>query len=465
MKSWKKMAALVSVIVLILLASDTVWGQRPKSKTSRTTETPPEVEEKPPERQKILPGAVPPSLISEPYGTLGLEPAGGPLAPYGNAAAYDSLLRGWRSRRLGKFIITPYLAANGLYRSNIFLTPVDKKSDFIVVLSPGLKVELPIAGRHRLSVGYLGRSFIYTNFSRQSYYNQNINADLTFNFRGGTRLRLGNTFRLATEERNSLFALRRRYWRNTPYVIISHAFADRWKLRGSYQFDTLQFVKKRDEFNNYLEQNLGATLFYKFLPKTAVLLEYIFTYREYPSFSSSNHYSHSPLVGLTWSPTAKLSGTLKFGYSFRAYETSLSQRNNNPENWILSAELLYRLSRYTNITLNARRSFRDDVDFGNNAYRSTGLWVSLNHNWHYFRVNSYATFFYINNDYLNSAFDALGNFERRLDNIVGAGVGLSRPITRWLRARIDYNYINRGSNFFGFSYNDHRFLFGLATSF
>lgn len=458
-------AAVVAMLATVLLAQGAVQGQEPGKEAVPANAKPAATEEKPSEQPMDQPGYVPPSLTPDPYGLLGLDPAAGPLAPYGNAAAYDTLLRGWRTRRLGKLLVTPYFSTNGLYRSNIFLTPVDKKSDFIVVLSPGIKAELPIAGVHRLTVGYLGKNYSYTGFPGESHYDQDINADLTLNFRGGTRLRVGNTFRTATEERNSLFARKRQYWRTTPYLTLSRTFADRWKLQGAYQFDTLQFVKSDDNNNNYFQQNLGATLFYKFWPKTAVLLEYIFTYRDYPNNSTGNNYTNSPLLGLTWSPTAKLSGTLKLGYTFKTYENHVSDRNNNPENWILSAELLYRLSRYTNITLNARRSFQEDLDFGNSGYRSSAVWVTVNHEWHFFRTYSYATFFYINNDYLSSEFDPQGNYDTRLDNIIGCGVGLSRPITRWLRARVDYNYVNRNSNFFGYGYNENRVLFGLASSF
>jgi hypothetical protein len=458
-------AAVVAILATLLLTQGVVWGQDPESPPASSTAIPAETEEKPSTRPMEEPGFVPPALTPDPYGILGLEPTGGPLAPYGNAAAYDTLLRGWRSHRLGKFLVTPYLAGDGLYRSNIFLTPVDKKSDFIFLISPGIKVELPIAGVHRLSVGYLGKSYIYTGFPSESHYDQDINADLNFNFRGGTRLRLGNTFRTATEERNSLFAQKRQYWRTTPYVTLSRAFADRWKLQGAYQFDTIQFANSRDKANNYLQQSLGGTLFYRFWPKTAVLFEYIFTYRDYPSYALGNNYTNSPLLGLTWSPTAKISGTVKFGYTFKTYENHLSGRNNTPENWILSAELLYRLSGYTNITVNAQRSFQEDLDFGNTGYRSSSVWVTVNHEWHYFRIFSYANFFYINNDYLNETFDPAGNFDTRLDNIIGCGIGFSRPITRWLKARVDYNYVNRNSNFFGYGYNENRVLFGLSSSF
>ena len=65
-------------------------------------------------------------------------------------------------------------------------------------------------------------------------------------------------------------------------------------------------------------------------------------------------------MGLTWAPTAKLSGTIKFGYTFASYETRVPGRNNNPDSWSLSAQLLYRFSRYTNLSLTAQKSFQQD---------------------------------------------------------------------------------------------------------
>ena len=192
---------------------------------------------------------------------------------------------------------------------------------------------------------------------------------MTLNFKGGTTIRFGNTFRAATEEVNSEFSQKRQYWQTTPYLTITRALADRWKLEGAYQCDILQFTKKINQVNNYGQQNAAVTLFYRFWPKTSALIEYIFTYREYPSFSVDNNYAHSPLIGLTWDPTAKITGTVKFGYTFKQYDTDLPERNNSPENWIMSANLLYRYSRFTNLTITAQRAFQEDVDFANQAYR------------------------------------------------------------------------------------------------
>lgn len=464
MKIWGRTLVLATGMLLLSVGAGPVWGEAPQQ-SGTTTEIPAEMKEPPPTKPVEPPPGYAPSIpAATPYGTLELGPSSGYLAPYGNPTAYDSLLRGWRSHRLGKALVTPFLEADGLYNSNIYLTPTNKLGDFIFVLSPGLRVEVPIAGRHRFSVGYLGSGFIYTTYGANSHYDQNVNVDMTFNLKGGLSLRFGNFVRLATEERNSEFSTMRRYVRETPYFVVAYAFADRWRLEGIYQFDLLHFTNNAYSVNNYNLQNMGVTLYYRFLPKTAALVQYIFTYKDYPSSSVDNVYSHTPLVGLTWDPTAKLSGTVKFGTTFQNYETHVAGRSNSPESFAMSLNLLYRFSKVTNFSVTAQRGFYQDVDFGNSDYRSTGVWLALNHEWSYFRVSSYASFFYIKNDYVNATPDTTGQVERRHDDIVGVGVGLSRPITRWLRVRADYSYSNRSSDFAGYGYNNHKVLFGLQTS-
>ncbi|MCL4504065.1 MAG: hypothetical protein M1438_19755 [Deltaproteobacteria bacterium] len=54
---------------------------------------------------------------------------------------------------------------------------------------------------------------------------------------------------------------------------------------------------------------------------------------------------------------------------------------------------------------------------------------------------------------------------KRNDNFTSFGAGLSRPLTKWLKLRVDYLYNNRGSNFSFFAYNEHKVLFGIQSSF
>ena len=463
MRLWGKIVILA--MWLLFLAAAPASAREGKSKDVSEPEGPVEVKPPPPERPVeppgYFPGLIPPSSI----GTIEEGPVWGLIAPYGNSAAYDNLLRGWQSHKIGQVTVTPYLELDGIYRSNIYSTPSDKKGDYITSIAPGIRAEMPIAQRHLLSLGYIGAGFIYSTYGNQSHYDQNFNADLALNPQGRMSFRLGDTLRLATEERNSEFSTNRQYLRNTPYFMATYKFADRWKLEANYQLDTLEFARSVDRFNNYNQQTAGATLYYRFLPKTALLAQYIFVYRAYPSFSQDNTTSHSPLVGLTWDPTAKLSGTIKVGYTFANYETSLVDRNNNPDSWTMSAQLLYRFSRYTNLSVLAQRSFQQDPDYFNSAYNNSAVWVTLNHEWNKFKVASFVSFFYMNNAYLNPTLDAAGQFQTRNDNIVGVGVGLSRQLTRRLRVRAAYSYLNRSSNFPGYGYNDNKVLVGLQSSF
>ncbi|MBW1918312.1 MAG: outer membrane beta-barrel protein [Deltaproteobacteria bacterium] len=468
-------------VLLTGLYQDQTWAAEPDPPAGRSevgeTEKAQELlewqqqvrEEEEQRREEAAPAARPEFFpVIEPVRpseNLQVGPATGTLAPYGYAWAEDTLSRGWTFHRLGPFRVSPFLAYNGIYRSNIYQTSTDKKSDYVNNLRPGLSLELPLAHRHRLSLGYLGDYFIYSSHSTDSHYDHNVNADANFNFRGGLSLGFGSAYRHATEERSAVVGRKRRYDRTTPYFKAAYAFADVWKLETNYQFDNLDFAKAIDRQDDYQYHTGGATLFYKFWPKTAALVQYIIQGRVYPNRSINDSLSHSPLIGLTWDPTAKLSGTVKFGYTFREYDTDLAGRNNSPNSWALAMQTLYRYSRYTNLALTAQRSYQDDVDFGNNAYENSAVYVTLNKHWHYFRTDSYLAFYYINNNYVNVAADPVtGRLKERDDDIISVGCGLSRPFTSYFRLRLDYNFINKDSNFSTYSFNEHRLLFGIETS-
>jgi hypothetical protein len=464
-----------SVLVLITFTTfsfGTVWGQEYPA-TGTEEELPPkkEIPEKVlPKVPTEAPGYFPRGMAPSPASSLELSnitttlgPVSGVLAPYGNPAAYDTLARGWVTNKLGVFRVTPFLEYDGLFRTNVFQTSSDKQSDFANIINPGLRFELPIAQRHRLSLGYLGNYFIYSRFNELNHYDQNANLDLLLNLRGGLTARLGNAFRYATIEPTSDQPRSRPYYRDTPYVNIDYNVSSKTKIQGFYQFDLLDF--QVGDVNSYGYQTGGVALYYKFWPKTAALAQYIFSSYNYPNSSSSNSITNSPLIGLTWDITAKLSGTAKFGYSFINYEKNLPDRNNSPSNWIMSVQTLYRFSRYTDLTLTVQRSRQDDVDFNNSPFWSTGIFVNLSHDWHYFKTTTYMGFAFINDSYINSTFDINKGFLTREDNFLYLSFGASRPITRWLRFRVDYNYANRSSNFTGYNYNEHRVLFGIQTSF
>jgi hypothetical protein len=462
----------LALISLTTFGPGTVWGQEtPLAGTEEEVPPKKEMPEKvlprvPAEAPGYFPAGLPPSPASSlemSNITQTLGPTSGPLAPYGNPAAYDTLLRGWQAHKLGVFRVSPFLEYDGMFRTNVFSSHTDKQSDYVNVINPGLRFELPLAQRHRISLGYLGNYFIYSRLGNLSHYDQNTNADLLLNFRGGLSVRMGNAFRYATIEPSAEEPRKRPYFRDTPYLQAMYTLTDRWKMQGYYQFDLFNFSENIDKTNDYQEQAGGATLFYRFWPKTAALAQFIVTDRTYTNSPKDSNTIYSPLAGLTWEPTAKITGTAKFGYSFTSYHQSLPERNNSPGGVVMSVQTLYQYSRYTNVSLTVQRSKQDNIDFNNSPFWNTGIFVNLTHDWHFLKATTYAGVAFINNSYINPSLDVT-TFKRREDNNIYLSAGISRPITRWLRLRLDYNYLNDASNFSGLGYNEHRILFGIQVA-
>ena len=465
----------ICLVMLMVWCSAGVAATAPQSETVVPTEEEAAPAQKPPEKPpEFLPPSYYPGIVPyAPYTTtFSPSPSTGMLAPYGYGPAEDTLARGWVTHPLGPVLVTPYMEYDGIFRTNVFETYNDKKSDYVNAIDPGVKFQLPIeGGQHNLSLGYLGNGFFYSRYGDLSHYDNNVNADAEFNW-SKLGVKFGSAFRAATEEPSAtvgppfLIGQERFYYRTTPYFSTTYKVADLWSIEGNYQFDDLYFPNQQNRIDDYQYNTVGATLFYKFWPKTSALVQWITVFRSHPYDSEENNTVQTPMVGLTWEPTAKLSGTVKFGYTFANYWQSLPDRNNSPGAFAMSLQTLYKISRYTQVSLIAQRGIGEDVDYANNPYITTGLFLTLSHFWHALNVTSYVSFAYYNDAYLNDTQDSsTGAFLKRNDNYESFGVGLSRPITKWLRVRLDYLYDNRGSNLSYAPYNEHKVLLGLQTSF
>lgn len=463
----------LGMVMVIFIFSGTSWGEeaaptpvQPKFKTEVEEERPPELkpELKPSQGPESFPSVVPPQRSQ----TLEIGPASGILAPYGNPTALDTLRLG-KALKAGPLQVAPYLETDIGYRTNLFQTPNDKRATSVFAFNPGMYMELPLAQRHKISVGYLGNGITYPSkdLDNYSHYDNNVNVDASFNFPGGLSLRAGNYLKVATEEPTTSNIHQRFYHQWTPYFLANYAFADKWKVQAIYEFNKLYFAKSAQSPQNDYNENVGGlTLYYKFWPKTSVLGQFVVSQRTYPSQKISNNYTYTPMVGLTWDATAKLTGVIKAGYTMKDFEsTRLSSLNQTPSTPALSAQVTYKFDRRTNLALTAQRSIQQDVDVsGNAAYTNMGIYLTLSHEWAFWRLSSSANIAYTFNDYINRSLNPGDGRQFRQDSIIFTGVGLSRPLTRYLKLKLDYSYNNRASNFNGFGYNEHRILFAIQAT-
>ena len=380
--------------------------------------------------------------------TLQVRDMTGILAPYQYSGAMDNLQLGWRGHQVGPFLMTPFFGYDSLYRSNIFQTYSHKQGDWLNLFSPNLNVQVPWGQTHSLSFAYLGNYFLYSRLTNNSHADNNFNTELRLNFPKGLEIRGGATFRAAQEEETATTPLRA-YQRFTPYFQATHHLADKWEIQGNYQYDLLQFSGETNQQNNRQDNNVGATLFYKFWPKTSFLVQYLYQRRDFPNEPTSNNSTHAPYLGLTWDPTAKLSGTIKFGYSWTTFDTQVPGRDNNLNAFSMSIQTTYRYNRYNQFSLVAQRSLQQDLDTAfNQPYENTAFYLTWNRKWESFKIQSEVVFSYANNSYINDQFNSATNsFQKRLDNVTSIGINVLRPLTPYLRVRVYYQYQNRSFQF------------------
>ena len=421
------------------------------------------------------PRITPQELVPEenilPRTTLEVGPLTGPLAPYGTALEVVPPGRGGLS--VGVVRVVPFIGYNPLYRTNIYQSYSNKISDVLHLFRPGLSMEIPLAG-NAVFLNYLGNGFVYTKNSQNDHFDHNLVGGTVLKFPAGLEIQAGVGYRNAVEEQSSTTGQQRPYQRVIPTIQISRRLADKWLIQGNYQFDMYQFAQPENSFDNRQTHNAALTLFYKFWPRTALLFQYVAQVQNYPDFSIGNNFSQTPFLGFTWDPTAKLSGTVKFGYTFKSYDTAVPGRDNNPNSFAMSLQLLYRYSRFTQFILVAQRSNQNDLDYHNASYENTAFYFTWQKNWHYFNINSFITVSYAFNYYNSYSPFALGSngfilpsgFQpKRQDNLYGVCVGLNRPLTKYLKIRFDYRYYNDGSTYPNISYMQHWVGLGLQTTF
>jgi hypothetical protein len=469
---WK--IGLLVWLIVVLIAPVWAWAQAGEGAKAAIPEVkeeaPPEKKpEKPPEKKPPeMPGYIAgPKVPEQPGTTLEVGPTTGIMAPYGYSGGMDTLARGWQSpHRLGVVRFSPFMEIQQTFNSNIYSTTSDKKSDFITSFNPAMRLELPMAQRHLVSLGYLGNYYAYNRYDQNDHLDHTLNLDGSFNFPQGLALRGGSTIRYATEDRTATTGVQRTYERLSPYFQAAYKMADRWKIEANYQEDSLMFVDPVNQASDYNCHNAAVTLFYKFLPKTAAMAQYIYTYRQHPYSRLSNNVIQTPMLGLTFDPTAKISGTLKVGYTFQQFDFNMPGRTNSSGDASLSIQTLYRYSQYTNVTLVAQRAIQEDPDSNNNSYVNSGFFLTYNHLFHYLQIASYANVSYYNNRYLALQQDPVtGIFIHRTDNIISLGGGFTVPITKYFKGRLDYTYYNKGSDMSNVNYNVHKIMVGVQVSY
>ena len=379
--------------------------------------------------------------------------------------------------RAGSLQFHPSLEIRETYSSNVYQNygglPAD--AGFITNVTPGIKLLLPVS-RHEVFVEYLADFNFYSVDSDTNYIQQRAGAGARFNFARGldasltyyyTDSEIPRTARTGQTEPG----LPEDYFRARPYNqndfkgLIGWSLADRWRLEGFFNYFNYRYKNSIDFYSNYDQPMYGGRIFYRLSPKLSVLGEYNYQPITYPDDQIYNNTTQFVYLGLAFDPTARLNGSLKFGYQDKNYDQSFEGRSSNFKGGAVDGNLVYKLDVASTLRLLLNRSINEDRTT-NAPYTQNRVGLEWRHFWSRNEKVSWT----LRGGYSTLAFDAPttdadGSFKTRDDRRWEFGAALGYDLKRWLTLSLGYDYIDNQSNFINYDYQENRLYFKILVSF
>lgn len=363
---------------------------------------------------------------------------------------------------VGPVRLHPYFSVQGFYTDNIFLEHTNEKEDWTLVYIPGITVQIPFyQKRHLFQFDYRAEIIRHLDFSYYDMENHRASALFKFRFPWGLDLTVGDEFiKSATwpdYEGDSLDD----YFYNDFKIEGVYKLGERYKLKMYYE-NVLKEFWDWTILDSYIRNEAAIDLYYRFLPKTNVLIEYRIFYHDNDDrqYLSTDNLNNHVWVGLTWEPGARLKGEIKGGFVSRVYE----EYGRDESTIGIMADLTYYLSNYLSFRLEGTREIiateitNEDVFYGTHFIRTGGalsakyMFPFLSHGYH--KVSAIAKGFYYDDEYREK-----GMFTKyRHDSQYGGSAEINLEIWERLGIKAMYRFIDNDSNFEIENYQEHRFF-------
>lgn len=371
---------------------------------------------------------------------------------------------------LGPVNLSPYVDFNAVYEDNIFVQNDNTVSDYYFIVSPGMLVQR-IAGENQYELEYRADVFRYVDTGPENdVENHNLRLGLAIDSPSRLSLSLSDLGKRGHEPRSEQnFGVVRitqinEYWSNDAELGLTYAVSERFSLGLGYRNYYIDYDLAAQAFRDRMDNGASLTLYYKFMPKTSVLVEGIYKNVDHlrsglaaARMLDSNEYW--AMAGLTWEVTAKSTGTVKAGYEWKIFKDPGSKDFKSP---IFIVSVQHDFSPKTSVTLSGRRQAieTDDplvayyttvqADLGL-AYRPTG------------KITAAATGSWARDSYADETTVA-GDNGRRVDRAWSAGVDISYRMNKWLAFSAGYRHTKRSSTLPIYDYTDNVATVGVKIS-
>lgn len=362
---------------------------------------------------------------------------------------------------LGPLDVSPSLEFTSVYDDNIFVQNGGEVDDVFFLITPGISLALGQRD-NRFELEYHADIFRYVDTGdandTEDHY---ARGAAEINFAGGLSIVMDDLYAMKHEPRSeSNLAVSgvtplSEYDANDLDVEVRYEASERFAAAVGYHNYLADYDLASNSFRDRTDHGVSATVYYRFMPKTALLLQGIYTNVYHTDDNSAaaamlNSDEYWALTGLTWDITAKSTGTVRVGYEWKDFE---HPRSNDFDSAVYIVSLDHSFTPKTSLSVTGVRQANETDDPAVSYYSTTGASLRARFNpVGRLEIMPYGSF--AHNRYSGDV-TAAGDTARRKDNVWQAGLDVGYEMNRWLGLAAGYRHSKRSSTLPFYDYTDN----------
>jgi len=322
--------------------------------------------------------------------------------------------------------------------------------------------------RGNINLGYQGDFAFYDKNMNNNWNNNQGLLNANYLAPGGLILGINDMYAVGGDPLGNAdqYAIGRatKKWTNDLKTKLGYNLTSNFRTILYYNNSRQKYSDIADYSQDYTENEYGAGLETRFLPKTWGFIRYHYGQRKYDTlgltqttdeFNSDYKWSRVS-VGLTWDPGAKLSGELNVGYQMLKYTNEYADaantlRREDKNTWTAATSINFQATASTDLAMNLTRAVRNSGSDNNEQFTDTGIGFNFKQKL-LTKLDLIGGVTYSRNEY-NLPVDA-----PRVDDNFSANGGLNYAIQDWLGVGVSYNYSRKNSNAELNEYIDNQFM-------
>lgn len=374
----------------------------------------------------------------------------------------------------------PFIILQEVYTNNLFATRDNRSDDFITTISPGIWLAFPANREKLLSMDttttspgglklsrvkpeasrryqtyflYSPEYVLYADHSDQDHFDHRAEALFQYNLNSGLSFDLMDIFHdreeIAGNGTND--TLYRHQDNLLDFIATYEPPSGKLKLQFNYSNYYLGYKDNVVSYRDRNDNSFGASIFYKFWPKTSLFIEYDHSVIEFDSASIYDNTENRYYGGVTWELTAKTRGTLKLGFTQKDFDSSTVE---DEDGFSVELQAQHNLTAKRALQINGYRKFHESDQAGASSFLSTGIDIGLlqqfTEKW-----SGTFTVFYEMNEYNSFARD---------DDYYGFSPAIRFKPKKWMMFDLGYYYYNNNSSNTIYDYDAYQILLRATVS-